>query len=54
MRNEVTLNMKEAKKLGIVNETLDGRMTVQTASRILKLSERQIYRLRRLLRAEGL
>jgi len=54
MRNEVTLKMKEAKKMGIVNETLDGRMTVETASRILKLSERQIYRLRRLLRAEGL
>ncbi len=46
MTNEVTLKMGEAKKLGIIQETLAGRMTVATAAQILKLSERQIYRLR--------
>lgn len=53
MANEVTLTMNEAKKLGIIEETLAGRMTVKTASYILRLSERQIYRLRQRIKQKG-
>jgi len=53
MANEVILTMKEAKKLGIIQETLTGRMTVKTAANILHLSEREIYRLRRCVEQKG-
>ena len=53
MANEVTFTMKEAKKLGIIHETLEGRMTVSKAANILHLSERQIYRLRAKVQEEG-
>ncbi len=53
MRDEVTLKMGEAKKLGIIQETLAGRMTVATAAQALKLSERQIYRLRAKVKIGG-
>jgi len=53
MVNEVTLTMNEAKKLGIIEETLTCRMTVKTASDILRLSERQIYRLRQRINQKG-
>jgi len=53
MANEVTLTVEEARKLGVIEETLSGRMTVKTAAEILKLSERQIYRLRNRVRQHG-
>jgi len=53
MTNEVTLKMKDAKKLGIIQETLAGRMTVTTAAQVLKCSERQIYRLRAKVKIQG-
>jgi len=53
MANEVTLKVKEAQKLGVIEETLQGRMTVKTAANILGLSERQIYRLREKVRQDG-
>ncbi|MEW6235385.1 MAG: helix-turn-helix domain-containing protein [Candidatus Omnitrophota bacterium] len=53
MANEVTLTMNEAQKLGVIQETLAGRMTVKTAAGILQRSERQIYRLRLRIRKDG-
>jgi len=53
MTIEVTLTVDEAKKLGVIQETLAGRMTVQTAAGILQLSERQVYRLRERVRDRG-
>ena len=53
MANEVTLSMNEAKKLGIIKETLAGRMTAKMAAEILHLSERQIYRLRKNILLRG-
>lgn len=53
MTNEVTLKMGEAKKLGIIQETLSGRMTIATAAEILKISPRQIYRLRAKIKTQG-
>ncbi len=53
MTMEATLSVEEAKKLGVIEETLAGRMTVQAAAGILQLSERQVYRLRASVRARG-
>ncbi len=50
---EVTLTVKESRRLGIIEETLAGRMTVRVAAGILKKSERQVYRLRQRVRAQG-
>jgi len=53
MATEVTLTMDEARKLGVIEETLASRMTVKTAAGILQLSERQIYRLPRIIQIHG-
>lgn len=53
MANEVTLTVKEAQKLGVIEETLCKRMTVKTAAEILQISERQVYRLRKQLKQDG-
>lgn len=53
MAIEVTLTMKEAQKLGVIEETLCKRMTVKTAADILGMSERQVYRLRKQIQETG-
>jgi len=45
--------MNEIQELGVIQETLAGRMTVKTAAGILQRSERQIYRLRQRIRKNG-
>ena len=50
---EVTLSAHETKRLGVIEETLAGRVTVRTATGILVLSERQVYRLRQRVRGAG-
>jgi len=53
MANEVTLKVNEAQKFGVIQETLNGRMTVQATADILGLSDRQVYRLRERVRQAG-
>ncbi len=53
MANEVTLKVKEAQKLGVIEETLKGRMSVKTTANIARVSERQIYRMREKVQREG-
>lgn len=53
MDKEVTLTGKEQKRLYVLNEVEAGRITNQQASKMLGISERQVYRLKASYRAEG-
>ena len=53
MDKEVTLTGKEQKRLYVLNEVEAGRITNVQASKMLGISERQVYRLKASYRAEG-
>jgi len=53
MKEEVTLNLKEQKRLLVLNELLAGRMTGQEAAEVLGLSLRHTRRLIAAYRREG-
>jgi len=53
MDTEVTLNIKEQKRLKVLNEVEAGRMTVGQAAEMLGLSVRQVWRLRKAYREKG-
>ena len=53
MKEKVTLNVKEQKRLLVLNEMLAGRMTGQEAAELLGLSLRQTRRLMAAYRQEG-
>lgn len=50
---KVTLSMRELKKLEVVKRSFAGEMTVVEAGRVLGLSVRQVYRLRRSFKRKG-
>ncbi len=52
-REQVTLNLKEQKRLKVLNDLEAGMTTIQKASELLGLSLRQVYRLRTRYRVEG-
>lgn len=47
-------SMKEVKKLTVIQTVIDGKRTAKEASEVLKLSERQIWRLVKKIKEEGL
>ena len=53
MREQVTLNGKEQKRLKVLNDLEAGMMTMVQASKALGLSMRHVYRLRARYRREG-
>lgn len=53
MKEEVTLNVKEQKRLMVLNEILAGRLTGQEAAEVLGLSLRHSRRLIAAYRQEG-
>ena len=53
MKKEVTLNLKEQKRLLVLNELLAGRLTGQEAAEVLGLSLRHTRRLIAAYRQEG-
>lgn len=53
MQTEVTLNIKEQKRLRVLNEVEARRMTIQEAAKMLGLSERQVKRLKKAYREKG-
>lgn len=54
MEGLITLTMKEKERYEVIKESLEGRIRVKSASLILGLSIRQIYRLRRKVREEDI
>ena len=53
MNKEVTLNIKEQKRLKVLNEVEAGRMTIKDAVEMLGLSGRQVKRIRKAYREKG-
>jgi hypothetical protein len=53
MKEKVTLNVKEQKRLMVLNEILAGRLTGQEAAEVLGLSLRHTRRLIAAYRQEG-
>ena len=53
MKEKVTLNVKEQKRLLVLNEILSGRMTGQEAAEVMGLSLRHTRRLIAAYRKEG-
>ncbi|WP_202943851.1 ISNCY family transposase [Natranaerobius thermophilus] len=55
MTKKVTYQMtqEEIKKLNIINQTIDGYLTIRDAARALNLSDRQIKRLKKGVQLEG-
>jgi transposase len=51
--HEVTLTVKEQKRLHVLNELEAGRITNTKAAEMIGVSERQIYRLKKVYRSEG-
>lgn len=54
MEETITLTMKEQKKYEAIRESLKGIIRVKEAAMLLKLSERQVYRLRGRVKEEGI
>ena len=48
------LTMKDINKYKTVTEVIEGYLKVEEASKILKLSERQIYRVKKNVEREGI
>jgi transposase len=53
MREQVTLNLKEQKRLKVLNDLEAGTTTIQKASEVLGLSVRHVFRLQARYRLEG-
>lgn len=53
MEGILTMSQKEADRLSIIKQVLSNKITVRESSSILKMSERQLYRLMLRVRAEG-
>ena len=53
METKVTLNMKEQKRLRVLNEVEGGRLTGRLAAELLELSVRQVRRLMAAYREKG-
>jgi transposase len=53
MNTKVTLNMKEIKRIKVIEEIKQGRMTAKEAGRVLGISIRQVRRLIKKQREEG-
>lgn len=54
MEERIILSMKEEKRYEVVKESLAGKIKVKQAAEVLGLSERQVYRIRRRVREEGI
>ena len=52
-KDPVILNQKEQRRARVVGEVEGGRMSMAEAAQLLKLSERQVRRLRAAARTEG-
>jgi transposase len=52
-KQQVTLTIKEQKRLHVLNELEAGRITNARAAEMIGVSERQIYRLKKVCRSEG-
>lgn len=50
---QITLTMKELNRFKVISEANDGHLKVKDAAKILKLSERQIFRLKAKVKKEG-
>jgi transposase len=50
---KVTLTLKEQKRLKVLNEIEAGRMTIGEAAELMRVSERQVYRLKKAYREKG-
>ena len=53
MKETITLNTHEQKRLMILNRLIVGHLTAAEAAEVLDLSERQVRRLRAAYRKEG-
>src|SRR5665647_2892750 len=53
MRETVTLNQDEQRRLLVLNEVISGRLTAGRAGELLGLSERQVRRILAAYREEG-
>ena len=47
-------SMKEVKKLSVIQSVIDGKRTGKEASEILQISERQIWRLVKKIKQDGI
>ena len=54
MQPKVTLTMRDLTRYQVIEASLDGRTQVMAAASVLGISERQVYRLRRRVREEGI
>lgn len=50
---QITLTMKELNRFKVISEANDGHLKVKDAASILKLSQRQIFRLKAIVKKEG-
>jgi hypothetical protein len=50
---QITLTMKELNRFKVISECNDGHLKVKDAAAILKLSQRQIFRLKAIVKKEG-
>ena len=50
----MSLNMKEKHRIEVIQSLMDGRLTMMQAQQVLGRSERQIWRILRRVRDEGL
>jgi transposase len=53
MRETVTLNQEEQRRVLVLNEVISGRLTAGRAGELLELSERQVWRILAAYRKEG-
>lgn len=53
MEERLTLNKKEQKRLGVLNELEKGKMVMREAAEVLGVSERHVWRLLAVYRKEG-
>ena len=53
MEGILTMSQRERERLKIVEQICNGKITVAESAKILKLSERQLYRLLRRYRNDG-
>ena len=53
MKTQVILNMKEQKRLAVLNKVETGQITITEAAEMLALSERQVKRIRKTYREKG-
>ena len=52
-KEEFNMTQKEISRLRVINQTIDGILTIREASELLSLSERQVLRLKKGVKTEG-